>query len=124
MQKSPSTKPKTNPANQLVNSVYPSFLYTFLIPPLSNYIHTLTTQSDTTKSPSEATTQAEEKKAERGERTAENIRFGESISEHGFGGETVGNSGGVSDGERSKDEEEGESVRKAMGYGGGSGVGA
>ncbi|KAK0100888.1 hypothetical protein ONS95_007332 [Cadophora gregata] len=32
-------------------------------------------------------------KAARGEKTAENVRFGEAISEHGFGGETVGNTG-------------------------------
>lgn len=65
----------------------------------------------------DAATQQTEKKAARGEKTAENIRFGESISEHGFGGETVGNSGGVSDGMRNSDEKEGNEVKKAMGYG-------
>lgn len=35
----------------------------------------------------------QQEKSERGEKTAENIRYGEAISEHGFGGETTGNSG-------------------------------
>ncbi|MCJ1259397.1 hypothetical protein MMC24_007234 [Lignoscripta atroalba] len=37
-------------------------------------------------------------KAERGEKTAENVRYGEAISEHGFGGETTGNSGSANQG--------------------------
>lgn len=75
---------------------------------------------------------AEEK--ERGEKTAENIRYGEAISEHGFGGETVGNSGEAkrgegfgragSGGEADDGEGGGSNTRRAQGYGGGSGVGA
>ena len=50
------------------------------------------TQSDAT------TSQVQTEKAEKGEKTAENIRYGESISEHGFGGETKGNSGSANQG--------------------------
>ncbi|TVY22901.1 hypothetical protein LHYA1_G008112 [Lachnellula hyalina] len=45
--------------------------------------------------PNEADQQAAKEKKDRGEKTAENVRYGEAISEHGFGGETVGNEGGV-----------------------------
>ncbi|PVH83708.1 hypothetical protein DL98DRAFT_585176 [Cadophora sp. DSE1049] len=91
-------------------------------------------------------------KAARGEKTAENIRFGEAISEHGFGGETLGNTGSAksnlagkggegvigkdSAGGRTRrsqgscgegmDSEERvrlERARREMGYGEGSGVG-
>lgn len=41
-------------------------------------------------SASEAKTQASKEARARGEKTAENIRYGEAISEHGFGGETKG----------------------------------
>ncbi|MCJ1352230.1 MAG: hypothetical protein MMC33_002214 [Icmadophila ericetorum] len=44
------------------------------------------------------TSQAQQENAERGEKTAENIRYGESISEHGFGGETTTNSGEATQG--------------------------
>lgn len=82
--------------------------------------------SDTQKIPAEETNNNVSK--ERGETTAENIRYGEAISEHGFGGETVGNSGEA-------DNQEGgggsygrvgetEKMRREQGYGGGSGVGA
>ena len=37
--------------------------------------------------------QTQQEKGERGEKTADNIRYGEAISEHGFGGETTGNRG-------------------------------
>ncbi|TVY57328.1 hypothetical protein LCER1_G001769 [Lachnellula cervina] len=40
--------------------------------------------------PNEADQQAQKQKRERGEKTAENVRYGEAISEHGFGGETGG----------------------------------
>ena len=43
--------------------------------------------------PDAVPSQAQQEKGERGEKTAENIRYGEAISEHGFGGETTGNSG-------------------------------
>ena len=43
--------------------------------------------------------QLSQEKNERGEKTAENIRYGESLSEHGFGGETTGKSGSANQGE-------------------------
>jgi len=58
-----------------------------------------------------------EKRA-RGEKTAENVRFGQAVSESGFGGRTVGNSG------TADEVEEGGQMRREQGYGGGSGVGA
>jgi hypothetical protein len=42
----------------------------------------------------EAKQALDKEQRERGEKTAENIRYGEAISEHGFGGETVENEGG------------------------------
>jgi hypothetical protein len=69
---------------------------------------------------SEASKQAKEEKRAKGEHIAANIRYGESISEHGFGGETVGNSGGVD----ASETEDAASARAASGYGSGSGVGA
>ncbi|KAL2073517.1 hypothetical protein VTL71DRAFT_10843 [Oculimacula yallundae] len=77
-------------------------------------------------------------KAARGEKTAENIRYGEAISEHGFGGETVGNSGSADNagkgslhkksrtesiGQQMSSEERVKLERVRMGYGAGSGVG-
>lgn len=44
------------------------------------------------------TSQMQQKSTERGEKTAENVRYGESISEHGFGGETTTNSGEATQG--------------------------
>ena len=70
--------------------------------------------------PTEADQQAQKEKAEKGEKTAENIRYGEAISEHGFGGETVGNSGSVGGGTEGTAGQ----TRREQGYGGGSGVGA
>ena len=63
------------------------------------------------------TTTEEKDKAARGEQTAENIRYGQAISEQGFGGTTVGNSGAADE------VQEGGQTRREMGYGGGSGVG-
>jgi hypothetical protein len=88
----------------------------------------LTQQTDTTSN--ESNQQAQEEKQERGERRVENIRYGEAISEHGFGGETVGNSGGANQGsgfggtmqDEDKDGEGGQ-MRREQGYGGGSNVG-
>jgi hypothetical protein len=41
----------------------------------------------------EASMQAQQEKSERGEHRAENIRYGEAVSEHGCGGKTTDNSG-------------------------------
>lgn len=78
----------------------------------------------------EATQVLQEERKERGERTAEKIRYGEAISEHGFGGETVGNEAEVNQGSsfgRVEMDREGEGggkpTRREQGYGGGSGVG-
>ncbi|MCJ1320801.1 hypothetical protein MMC15_006142 [Xylographa vitiligo] len=71
----------------------------------------------------------QQKKAERGEKTAENIRYGEAISEHGFGGETIGNSGQANQGgygsmDAQEETEDAAKTREQQGYGSGSGVGA
>ncbi|MCJ1241512.1 hypothetical protein MMC14_009517 [Varicellaria rhodocarpa] len=73
--------------------------------------------------------QLSQEKNERGEKTAENIRYGESLSEHGFGGETTGKSGSANqEGHGSTDAQVGqdnlEQTRREQGYGSGSGVGA
>lgn len=64
----------------------------------------------------------------RGEQTAENIRYGEAISEHGFGGKTIGNSGSAEQGGYGRTEgieKDGVSqTRREQGYGGGNNVGA
>ncbi|KAB8294880.1 hypothetical protein EYC80_006841 [Monilinia laxa] len=78
------------------------------------------TFGDSTK-PTEATLQSSAEHKARGEQTAENIRYGEAISEHGFGGETVGNGGGVGGG--SEKHEGTEDTRRKMGYGEGNGIG-
>jgi hypothetical protein len=84
--------------------------------------------------PNEAKQEANQHERERGEQTAENIRYREAISEHGFGGETLGNSGeanqaagvGFGIGEEAGDTDGGElrSTRREQGYSGGSAVGA
>ena len=77
----------------------------------------------------EAKQQLAQQKRERGEQTAENIRYGEAISEHGFGGETVGNSGEANQGAGFGSEDAdgnadgNRQMRRAQGYGGGSRVG-
>ena len=81
--------------------------------------------------PNEAKQQLAQQKRERGEQTAENIRYGEAISEHGFGGQTVGNSGKANQGAgfgRAVEDGDGNAdgngqMRREQGYGGGSGVG-
>lgn len=88
----------------------------------------LTDDADTT-GPTEAASQAAEEKRARGEQTAENTRYGESISEHGFGGETTttNNGEGAGAGGLSEEEQQDENarrVRSQQGYGSGSGVGA
>lgn len=70
-----------------------------------------------------------QQKGERGQKTAENMRYGEAISEHGFGGETTGNSGvanqdGFGPTAMEESEEHAEKSRQEQGYGKGSGVGA
>ncbi|MCJ1251003.1 hypothetical protein MMC30_008234 [Trapelia coarctata] len=50
------------------------------------------TKTDSTSS------EQQQAKSEKGANTAENIRYGEAISEHGFGGETTGNSGEANQG--------------------------
>jgi len=80
-------------------------------------------------SSTEASRQAQQEKSAKGEKTAENTRYGEAISEHGFGGETTGNSGDAQQGGYGRIDEnsgaEGTSqVRRTQGYGPGSGVGA
>ena len=42
--------------------------------------------------------QEDQSKAEKGEKTAENVRYGQAISEGGFGGETTESSGGANQG--------------------------
>lgn len=61
----------------------------------------------------------------RGKKTAENIRYGEAISEHGFGGETVGNSGVADNVGKEKELKGGVpgQMRREQGYGGGSSIG-
>ncbi|KAG0646266.1 hypothetical protein D0Z07_8260 [Hyphodiscus hymeniophilus] len=84
----------------------------------------------TTAESTEAWQSEAREKKERGEKTAENVRYGEAISEHGFGGETVGNSGSANQGSGyGGTEKDGEGdgngqTRREQGYGGGSGVGA
>jgi len=86
------------------------------------------TPAETT--PNEASQPAQPGGASRGEKTAGNIRYGEAISEHGFGGETVGNTGvanpdsGFGGAKRDEGSGEGGQMRREQGYGGGSGVGA
>lgn len=78
----------------------------------------------------EAEEEAQRKKSARGEKTAENVRYGEAISEHGFGGETTGISGEAHQGGYGRVEGEdadgthAAQSRREQGYGGGSGVGA
>lgn len=78
---------------------------------------------------SKVDSQASQDKSERGEKTAENVRFGEAISEHGFGGETTSSSGQAhqagSD-RRTEDARHGDQTqsRRAQGYGPGSNIGA
>ncbi|KAF8852669.1 hypothetical protein BDZ45DRAFT_658860 [Acephala macrosclerotiorum] len=70
----------------------------------------------------EAAQHLSSEKQERGEKTAENIRYGEAISEHGFGVETTGNSGKANQdsgfGEIEDQSIEGQRSRREQGYGG------
>ncbi|MCJ1372897.1 hypothetical protein MMC20_004123 [Loxospora ochrophaea] len=68
--------------------------------------------------------------SKKGEKMAENIRYGESISEHGFGGETQGNDGVANQGDgfgatdALSNQSGASQARSQQGYSGGSGVGA
>ncbi|CAG8971880.1 hypothetical protein HYALB_00007795 [Hymenoscyphus albidus] len=89
-----------------------------------------TGQFNTTHRTTEKDDAFETLKKQRGEKTAESIRFGQAISQQGFGGKIVGNLesaekastyGGVKDdGNAEKDTQQ---TRKEMGYGGGNEVG-
>ena len=84
---------------------------------------------DLDASTNEGEREVQNDKASRGEQTADNIRCGEAISEHGFGGETMGNTGvanqGVGYGGTEEDNGNGSvQSRRVQGYGGGSEVGA
>jgi hypothetical protein len=72
----------------------------------------------------EASEQAHLDNASDGGRKAENIRYGEAISEHGFGGKTGENTGVANQGTGRDGGRDGEGqTRMAQGYGGGSGIG-
>ena len=85
-----------------------------------------TDPSTLTKEPSS------EPSADRAQKTTENIRYGQNISESGMGGKTTtssgdaGQEGGYGGVERQKSHEEidAKETREAQGYGPGSGVGA
>ncbi|KAH6683075.1 hypothetical protein B0J14DRAFT_137925 [Halenospora varia] len=85
-------------------------------------------QFDDNETKTEAVDQLRKEKQERGEKTAENIRYGEAISEHGMGGETIGNSGkanqDVGYGGAEDDGAQTKQTRREQGYSEGSGVGA
>jgi hypothetical protein len=71
--------------------------------------------SENTTTNPRKTSEATEKQTERGERTAENIRYGQTISEGGMGGMTSGQQG-----EADKvGDVDAEKQRRAAGYGGG-----
>ncbi len=83
--------------------------------------HTDSTTTDASK-------QAQRGKSKR-EHKAENMRYGEAVTEHGFGGKTTGNSGEAHQGgygrtEEKEDAEDASKARREQGYGKGSGVGA
>lgn len=72
-------------------------------------------QVETTEDPSK-TEEGKEAKRQQGEKTAENVRYGQGISERV--GDTVNQSGGADEGK-----DESADGRKAAGYGGGNEVG-
>jgi hypothetical protein len=58
------------------------------MPPLDlSLVFFISYKSCTDSADAEASDEAQQKRLERGEQTAENVRYGEAISEHGFGGE-------------------------------------
>ncbi|KAL8759191.1 MAG: hypothetical protein Q9199_000949 [Rusavskia elegans] len=81
------------------------------------------TQTDAVKE------QQEQDKADRGARTAENVRYGQTISEGGMGGKTTeaggtANQGGFGSTDGQAAQDSAEETREEQGYGPGSGVGA
>ncbi|RDW82273.1 hypothetical protein BP6252_03385 [Coleophoma cylindrospora] len=79
------------------------------------------------RSTTQTSDQAQQEKSARGEKTAENMRYGQAISEHGFGGETTNNNGHAQQGGYGRveaQEVDATQSRREQGYGGGSGVGA
>ncbi|CAD6585613.1 MAG: hypothetical protein ASARMPRED_002209, partial [Alectoria sarmentosa] len=80
--------------------------------------------------PDAVTAHQAQQKAERGEKTAENVRYGQAISEEGMGGKTTEARGsanqdnfGATDAQGGTDDDAEES-RQNQGYGPGSGIGA
>jgi hypothetical protein len=64
---------------------------------------------------------AAQEKAEKGEKTAENIRYGQAISEQGVGGFTSGSLGSAAQegvGKQQEQDQDAVQSRKAEGYGG------
>ncbi|KAK5136024.1 hypothetical protein LTR08_004278 [Meristemomyces frigidus] len=81
-----------------------------------------------TTTDSSDTPEGKQQKTDRGEKTAENIRYGQGISEGGMGGMTQGSSGSAEQEGYGKQEDGAENVdesqaRRAQGYGGGGGEG-
>ncbi|KAL9025563.1 MAG: hypothetical protein Q9196_005638 [Gyalolechia fulgens] len=73
--------------------------------------------------------QQEQDKADRGAQTAENIRYGQTISEGGMGGKTTGSAGSANQGGYGSTgaqagQDNAEESRQEQGYGSGSGIGA
>jgi len=74
--------------------------------------------------------QQEQQKAERGEKTADNVRYGQNISEGGMGGKTTDVRGNASQGSSfgatasHTESDNAQASRQESGYGSGSGVGA
>lgn len=68
--------------------------------------------------------QTDSDRQERGEKTTENIRYGQNMSENGMGGMTKGMEGSGQQAGDGIEDEEGNDARVAQGYGDGSGVGA
>ncbi|MCJ1458252.1 hypothetical protein MMC28_008623 [Mycoblastus sanguinarius] len=79
--------------------------------------------------PDFVTSQQQQQHAERGAKTAENVRYGQAISEEGMGGKTTeaggtANQGGYGETSAQEDTDDVEKTRQQQGYGQGSGVGA
>ncbi|KAL8863278.1 MAG: hypothetical protein Q9178_000653 [Gyalolechia marmorata] len=81
------------------------------------------------RQPDAVTQQQEQNKADRGARTAENVRYGQAISEGGAGGKTTeaggtANQGGYGSTDEHASQHSAKETRQEQGYGPGSGVGA
>ncbi|KAL8736334.1 MAG: hypothetical protein Q9181_002488 [Wetmoreana brouardii] len=76
------------------------------------------------------TEQQEQDKAEKGARTAENVGYGQNISEAGMGGKTTEAGGSANQGgygsmeEQQSSQDTAEETRQEQGYGSGTGIGA